>query len=125
MCISPDNRSSHTGRHAHAIIGNKHSCWWLMLKSWSEREVLMLTTVSPKDSHRVQQWKNALVVAIKKHDAREESRICNVLGHLFEHEGQWTVAISYHQHDLEISEKIRDMKGTGIAHRNLGECYVE
>jgi uncharacterized protein HemY len=85
----------------------------------------MLATVSPQDSERVLQWKNALTTAIKKHDAREEARICNVLGHLLEQEGQWTTALSYHERDLEISNKIHDMKGGGVAHRNIGECYME
>jgi hypothetical protein len=86
----------------------------------------MLANISSRDSERVQKWKQALLIAIKKHDIREEARICNVLGHVFEQEEhQWRTALLYHQRDLELSIKAHDMKGCGIAHRNLGECYVE
>lgn len=54
---------------------------------------------------------------------KEVAEVCNYLGELLLQDGRYEAAISEHETELEMCEKIDDALGKAIANRKIGECY--
>lgn len=56
---------------------------------------------------------------------KEVATICNYLGELLRNDGRYEDAISEHETEFEMCQKIKDRMGIAIANRKIGECYCD
>ena len=56
---------------------------------------------------------------------KEVATICNYLGELLRNEARYEDAISEHETELEMCQKVKDRMGIAIANRKIGECYCD
>lgn len=75
-----------------------------------------------KEIHKLEKEK---AKAQLNNNLKQEAEVCNALGELFARNGQYEDALKEHQHELQLSESLKDLIGSAVANRKIGECYQE
>lgn len=63
--------------------------------------------------------------AQQKGNLKELANVCNYLGSKLSERGRFQEALQQHKEELSICKKRKDVLGTTIAHRCIGEVYAE
>ncbi|XP_033120305.1 tonsoku-like protein isoform X2 [Anneissia japonica] len=56
---------------------------------------------------------------------KQEAEACNAIGQLLVTHGEYESALQEHIHELQLSESLKDVIGSAVANRLIGECYCE
>ncbi|XP_071965938.1 tonsoku-like protein [Antedon mediterranea] len=56
---------------------------------------------------------------------KQEAETCNAIGQLLATHGEYEAALEEHFQELQLSESLKDVIGSAVANRRIGECYCE
>lgn len=73
----------------------------------------------------IEQLKKDKTKARSKGQLKELAEVCNYLGSKYTERGLHEEALDEHIEELSLCEKLKDVLGTAVAYRCIGECYSE